>query len=265
MARERRGGENFPADGNESKEDKDSNKWEEVRRKWRKQKPHAQKTNATRDSHLWTVYYVSNFPDDCSTEDIRSVFSQYGIVMDVFIARRKNKGGDRFRFIKFARVENKEALESKLSNIKMGNLKLTVNLKRFDRNGCPVETGFKGKQTMRNNMEGRVPMFRNAMDGKTFADAIGNPGLHKKEKVFDVNCDETPSYLAWKDRSLLGEVKDLVSLISIKQWILGLFIDCQVRYVGGFKIMLSFQSKDCAMAFKSDSKLWESRLSRLEI
>ncbi|PWA58669.1 hypothetical protein CTI12_AA398440 [Artemisia annua] len=112
--------------------------WNEVKEKRWKYREKPARRGYHRDSSSWTVYYISNFPDACSVGEFWKIFGDYGVVTDVYIARRRNNMGDRFGFVKFARVNDKGLLESKLNNIKIGNLKLLANIEQFDRDKKPV-------------------------------------------------------------------------------------------------------------------------------
>ncbi|CAH1437690.1 unnamed protein product [Lactuca virosa] len=56
-----------------------------------------------------------------------------GVVVDVFIAKKKNNLGQMFAFARFIRVSNQESLLNSLCNAKIGNLRLHANLARFAR------------------------------------------------------------------------------------------------------------------------------------
>ena len=56
-----------------------------------------------------------------------------GDVREVFIAKKRNKNGRRYGFVRFKGVEDMLQLEKKLDNIVFGGLKMFVNIPKFGR------------------------------------------------------------------------------------------------------------------------------------
>lgn len=80
-----------------------------------------------------TSFYFTNFPDDSKTTALWSMFARFGIVGEVFIPNKLDKGGKRFGFVKFKEVKDPAVLETRLSNVWFGGSRLKVNLARFNR------------------------------------------------------------------------------------------------------------------------------------
>ncbi|KAK9053105.1 hypothetical protein SSX86_029735 [Deinandra increscens subsp. villosa] len=174
-----------------------------------------------RDSSNWTSFYISNFPEEASVEDLKKIFEKHGVMMDLFIARKRNGSGERFGFVKYARVDDKQALEKNLSSIKVGHLKLTVNLERFDRYGQPVHrshpAGKAGRQSKENNHGSGIGVGNGATysKGRSFRDVISG-GAEMKQIVFPIDDDDDVHHHRWDNASLLGKVTDLDSLNDLK-------------------------------------------------
>ncbi|XP_068482781.1 uncharacterized protein [Phaseolus vulgaris] len=64
---------------------------------------------------------------------MHKIFQKWARVKEVFIARRLNKGGRRFGFVRFFEVGNAARLEKELDQIFIGNVKLHVNVPRYRR------------------------------------------------------------------------------------------------------------------------------------
>ena len=62
------------------------------------------------------------------------VFQRWVRVKEVFIARRPNRWGRRFGFVRFFAVRNVRRLENELDQIYVGNRKLFVNVPKYRRN-----------------------------------------------------------------------------------------------------------------------------------
>jgi RNA recognition motif-containing protein len=78
-------------------------------------------------------FYVTNFPDDCGSNDLRKMFAEFGVVGDVFIPKKVYKWGKRFAFVKFLKVKVVEELAEALLNVWCGSFKLRVNKSWFGR------------------------------------------------------------------------------------------------------------------------------------
>lgn len=78
-------------------------------------------------------FFVSNFLEEVSMGDLYKLFLKFGRVWEVFIPKKLDRWGRRFAFIKFREVVDVVELEESLKEVWWGNLKLKVNLSRFDR------------------------------------------------------------------------------------------------------------------------------------
>lgn len=81
--------------------------WTEVRRK---KKP----TSTGKE----TTYYITNIPNGSRLAEIRSPFTKYDQLVDVFITPKKNRNGKHFAFVRFAGVIDGKKLEEALQGIK---------------------------------------------------------------------------------------------------------------------------------------------------
>ncbi|XP_057429668.1 uncharacterized protein LOC130722837 [Lotus japonicus] len=59
------------------------------------------------------------------------VFQRYGRVWEVFIPKKRDKGGRRFGFVRFLDVRNAEGLEWDLGGIFIGAMRIQVNRPRY--------------------------------------------------------------------------------------------------------------------------------------
>ncbi|KAK9057857.1 hypothetical protein SSX86_022696 [Deinandra increscens subsp. villosa] len=86
-------------------------------------------------------FYVTNLPDGCRKEWLADAVSEFGCLADSFVAKKRNKAGNVFGFVKFRNVKDKRALECKLKGVTIGVMKARVNLQKFNRQGRPVKMG----------------------------------------------------------------------------------------------------------------------------
>ncbi|KAD5317993.1 hypothetical protein E3N88_17939 [Mikania micrantha] len=108
--------------------------WKEVRRKKTGRRPAQQ--NKYRKT--FTVPNVANLPDGCAAQEMTKEFQKFGVVLDSYVARKKDKAGNTFGFVRFEPITDTRSLELNINSIKMGNLKLVVNVAKFDKDGNPT-------------------------------------------------------------------------------------------------------------------------------
>ncbi|KAH1205060.1 hypothetical protein GmHk_16G045861 [Glycine max] len=96
-----------------------------------------------RDKEDITSFYFTNFTDNVNEVRLWGKFKIWGDVREVFIAKRRNKEGRRFGFVRFKDVSDVKLLETHLDNIFIDDHKLFVNLPRFTRLASNVHTHTK--------------------------------------------------------------------------------------------------------------------------
>ncbi|XP_068503600.1 uncharacterized protein [Phaseolus vulgaris] len=79
--------------------------------------------------------------------DMVKVFQKWARVKEVFISHRLNKWGRRFGFVRFLEVKNVRRLEGELDQIYIGNIKLHVNIPKYQR--VQTESNVVERRTLR--------------------------------------------------------------------------------------------------------------------
>ncbi|GJT31914.1 RNA-directed DNA polymerase, eukaryota [Tanacetum coccineum] len=116
------------------------NNWQEVNRKNRRSvfdrlKPSlSQKSNVDDLAKISLSVYVSNFPSHLMVRELWNICGKMGTLMDVYIAKRKNKLGQMFIFCCYIKLYNSKTLIDSLANTWIGKLRLHANVARFYRN-----------------------------------------------------------------------------------------------------------------------------------
>ncbi|KAL5191983.1 Serine/threonine-protein kinase ATM [Glycine soja] len=89
-----------------------------------------------------TSFYFTHFADDVTEVRLWENFKKWGDVREVYIAKRRNKDGRRYDFVRFKGVSDAKCLEVQLDNTFINDQKLFVNLPRFARSTRthPVQT-----------------------------------------------------------------------------------------------------------------------------
>ncbi|GJT59727.1 RNA-directed DNA polymerase, eukaryota, reverse transcriptase zinc-binding domain protein [Tanacetum coccineum] len=98
-----------------------------------------------------TNVYVSNFPSHLMVRKLSNICGKKGSIIDVYIAKHKNKLGQMFGFCHYSGIEKIENLIDSLNTVWIGKLRLHANIARFDRN-----KGFSPNQTYTKKFESDV-------------------------------------------------------------------------------------------------------------
>jgi hypothetical protein len=78
-------------------------------------------------------FYFTNFPDFMSVVQLRHFFEVCGILLDVYIARKRNYRGQVYGFLRFLNVKNTDKLAIALKNVWIGQCRIWAREARFDR------------------------------------------------------------------------------------------------------------------------------------
>lgn len=82
-----------------------------------------------------TSFFVSNYPEGVSESQLRQVFFPFWKLRDAFIRKKKDCFGCVFAFIRYANVENMEELDANLKQVVINNLRVSVNIAKYERSG----------------------------------------------------------------------------------------------------------------------------------
>ncbi|GJV36928.1 nucleotide-binding alpha-beta plait domain-containing protein [Tanacetum coccineum] len=210
-----------------------------------------------------TSIYVTNFPDHINAKELWRVCSQYGNVIDSFIPNRRSKNGKRFGFVRFIKFANVDRLVDNLCTIWIGRFKLYANVARFNR--PPMNKGYHSQANTHVNSSSDVPVFKRkhppVINGgdqrlpnsyiqafKTGHMSHNDEGLSQPTLVLDESCLYNYDF----SLSLVGKLKEFGSLPNLKKILEEEgFSDINIRYMGGFWVMLQFQSKTALDNFNS--------------
>ncbi|KAJ0811070.1 putative ankyrin repeat-containing domain superfamily [Helianthus annuus] len=211
------------------------------------------------------------------------LFSEYfwfqgGDLSGAFIAKKKDKEGQIFRFVSFKGVRDQAELELRLKKIKIGgnNPKVNVALFASENGGIPGPKGgmVSGENTRfasrvsngRNLNAGSLPpnMFNTVRLGKSFSDIL----LNKSSPVTEEDCVTVdPSVFTLTSlvgRAFVGRTLDFKALRFLRSSLdeAG-FSEASIQYVGGFSVIISFPHEEQAQQFFLENKVWNNWLSSL--
>jgi hypothetical protein len=138
-------------------------------------------------------FFVTNFPEDCNTEDLWKAFGRFGRLGDVYIPNKVDKWGKRFAFVKFREDRDVMELCNNMDDVWISSFKLRVNKSRFGRKD---DEGKKEEPAKQKNLliEGgsfnQNRSFKAALENDTQAQSNGDLEVKKLEEVYSVKVDE---------------------------------------------------------------------------
>jgi len=83
----------------------------------------------------FVTFYITHFPPQALTFFLRRGFEVCGILEDVFVVNNRNRNGELYGFVQFAKVRNVNKLLKALNNVCFGQYCVCVVPARFDRKG----------------------------------------------------------------------------------------------------------------------------------
>ncbi|GKA71272.1 RNA-directed DNA polymerase, eukaryota [Tanacetum coccineum] len=191
-------------------------------------------------SKISTSIFVTNFSDQTTAKDLWIACKQYGNVVDSYIPNRRSKAGKRIH----------------------------ANVSRFQRQ--PVNNGgnqFKNsKGEIRNNIENFHNENRYNGTSNSYAHAVKS-GTQSVEVelgnipalILDDTCVNHHDF----SHSLMGKVKEFASLSNLRMVLENEgFDNIVIKYMGGYWVMLEFQSEETNQTFKDNAGVgtWFSQL-----
>jgi len=91
-------------------------------------------------------FYFTNFPDSMNMVQLRQLFEVYGMLSDVYIAKKQNYRGQVYGFLRFLNVKNIDKLAIALNNVWIGQCRIWAREARFDKFASGSTKGGRRKQ-----------------------------------------------------------------------------------------------------------------------
>jgi hypothetical protein len=99
----------------------------------------ARSENISSDHKRYVSFYFTNFPVQLSHFYLRKGFEVCGILEDVYVARKRNKRGQPYGFVRFSNVRDIPKLTKALNAVSFGDFRVWARVARFDRNVVPLD------------------------------------------------------------------------------------------------------------------------------
>jgi hypothetical protein len=92
------------------------------------------------------TFYFTNFPAHMSNFYLRKGFEVCGILEDVYVARKRNRLGEPYGFVKFSNVRDVDKMTKALNAVWFGQFRVRASVAKFDRNAPGAERRVEEKQ-----------------------------------------------------------------------------------------------------------------------
>jgi hypothetical protein len=87
----------------------------------------------------YVSFYFTNFPVQLSLFYLRKGFEVCGILEDIYVARKRNKQGHPYGFVRFSNVRDITKLTKALNVVCFGDFRVRARVARFDRNNATAD------------------------------------------------------------------------------------------------------------------------------
>ncbi|KAJ0571130.1 putative RNA recognition motif domain, nucleotide-binding alpha-beta plait domain superfamily [Helianthus annuus] len=206
-----------------------------------------------------TKFFVSNLPEQCSSLELGDFFGTFGDVVGVYVARKRDKNGNRFGFVTFKGVRDKKEMEGRLKGAKLGESKLWVNVARFAVENASL-AAYPGVKFNRSDLSGPLEWNKvfNIRDNRSYSDVgscsgVGNAVAEKMVVV----PDRMSAYKELHGLAVVGRTTDLETLVDFNRLMkIAKFEYSRLQYLGGLSILISFTDEASAARFLESSNIW---------
>ncbi|GJS29442.1 reverse transcriptase domain, reverse transcriptase zinc-binding domain protein [Tanacetum coccineum] len=191
--------------------------------------------------------YVSNFPSHLTVRELSNICGKKGSIIDVYIAKHKNKLGQMFGFCRYIGIEKMENLIDSLNTVWIGKLRLHANIARFDRNKgfSPNQTYTKKHVPYIKKPAASTSVNRGVYNSQSFVNVV--KGVSNGGKL-DSECmlvDDGSDVIVSQDENneleltLIGCHKDFRSITNFKIICRNEgFTGVEVKYLGGLWVIV---------------------------
>lgn len=175
---------------------------------------------------ITTSIFVSNIPDGVYEESLKEKFKSFGELVSVYLARKNDKFGNNFGFIRYLNVEDKETFVKSFGDIFMDGAKLGANLAINDKRSA------EGKKPMSNSSKnysnkseksyvdrpvGSHTNFNQNQNFTSYKEALTNANRKVHSKTIILTLKVTGAAKEWKSASLVGEARSLSVLYNVQK------------------------------------------------
>ncbi|KAF5802508.1 putative RNA recognition motif domain, nucleotide-binding alpha-beta plait domain superfamily [Helianthus annuus] len=235
------------------------------------------KNRKSRGDGVEITFLVQNLPERTTKEILWRSFQPHGFVTDAYVARKKDKKGNFFGFVRFVGVGNVGETIQQMNTVKIFEAKVTVSLAKYDKNHkkfiyTPKVMGekvWKPKEPVHRSEQGtgvNPPGGAAVREGRSFASLFQKEGhaSFSESKMLVVEGNGSKYPLHCRGRSIHGVVKDLPTLNNLNSILSnGGLANYGLSYIGGLSILLTLGNPgNVRETLNNHSELLSSAFSR---
>ncbi|MCH87933.1 hypothetical protein A2U01_0008814, partial [Trifolium medium] len=133
------------------------------------------------DLKRYVSFYFTNFPAQLSKFYLRKGFEVCGMLEDVYVAKKRNKYGQPYGFVKFSNVKNVSKMTNALNDVCFGHYRVRASVAMFERN----DSGAGGRmETQKIELEqADVPSSKDGKQASTRPEGSKNERQTQSEGV----------------------------------------------------------------------------------
>ncbi|KAJ0473312.1 putative RNA recognition motif domain, nucleotide-binding alpha-beta plait domain superfamily [Helianthus annuus] len=215
-----------------------------------------------------TTFYVSNIHPKLTDGELWTECRSYGHLVDAYIAKKLDKRGLRFGFLRFAKVKDETKMVKALNQLCFEGWKIRANVAKFVKiKKNPVQMMRKEwvRKTCDNTPQPKqMPTYHGSK--VSWADIARGKRPEKQEDIALKFGHESEVYQKWKEVAIIGELKSINHLRKLWMMKEDLSLqDAEVRYVGGMKVLITAKNEESArVIFNRDEKSWDQWLGNIQ-
>ncbi|KAK1426165.1 hypothetical protein QVD17_14834 [Tagetes erecta] len=233
---------------------------------WQHPRRHRRRTS----EKATTTFFVTRFPEDYSSMQLKSVFQDFGKVTDVFIPEKKTKGGYLFAFVRFVGVTQVAELEGNLNTVVLKGRRISANVARYGRDGNRIGGHDCDSPTVAHTTPAPVILSRNVESGmpvssdRSFKQVLLERSANSSRMV-EVEVFPTRASISWGSNVLIGDAVNLEALENLRMSFDAIGIpEVEFVYRGGLGVLVAFPESisvgDFIVEWKDAWKGWFSYL-----
>ncbi|PNX83588.1 RNA recognition motif [Trifolium pratense] len=131
----------------------------------------------------YVSFYFTNFPPLLSNFFLRKGFEVCGILEDVYVAKKKNKYGEPYGFVRFSNVKNVPKLTKALNDVWFGNYRVRASVALFDRYNSGEVGGHDFIKDGKPKRVDQIPTKNGSKVLRQPAVMKGNEGIMVEQKI----------------------------------------------------------------------------------
>ncbi|KAJ0935199.1 putative RNA recognition motif domain, nucleotide-binding alpha-beta plait domain superfamily [Helianthus annuus] len=216
-----------------------------------------------------TKVFITNLPEKCSGNVLSDFIRSYGDIYDLYIARKRDKAGNRFGFVSFLDVKDSKDLIRMICNTRIGDCRLKANVTRFTLEEGEIRSERDNSNKQSNSQKEARKVDRMGPSTDTFVNGTRSYSdmLTGREGVKTVVVgNHISAFMGMHGKAVVARMIDLEALKSIHLILNDICPGAgKVQYLGGLSVLVSFEDNSMAISFLEAAREVLGRFSSLDL